>query len=78
MKTIHILGSGCKKCNQLYADTQRIANELELDYSIEKVTDMLKFIDYGVMITPALVVDGTLKMAGKIPTDQEIKQFLVD
>lgn len=78
MKSIHILGSGCKKCNQLYTDTQRVANELELDYTIEKVTDMLKFIDYGVMITPALVVDGTLKMAGKIPTDQEIKQFLID
>lgn len=76
MKTIHILGSGCAKCNSLYTSTQKAAEELGLEYTLEKVTDMMKFADYGVMITPAIVVDGKLKMAGKIPTTDEIKSFL--
>lgn len=76
MKTIHILGSGCTKCNNLYASTEKAAEELGLEYTLEKVTDMMKFADYGVMITPAIVVDGKLKMAGKIPTTDEIKTFL--
>ena len=78
MKTIHILGAGCKKCNDLYNTTEQIANDLELDCQLEKITDMMKFADYGVMITPALVVDGKLKMAGKIPTNEELKRFLTE
>ena len=78
MKTIHILGAGCKKCNDLYNTTQQVANDLGLDCRLEKITDMMKFADYGVMITPALVVDGKLKMAGKIPTNDELKRFLTE
>jgi small redox-active disulfide protein 2 len=78
MKTIHILGSGCAKCNKLYDTTQKVAEELGLEYTLEKITDMMQFANYGVMITPAIVVDGKLKMAGKIPSSDEIKTFLSD
>lgn len=78
MTDIKILGSGCAKCNSLYETTEKLATEMGLEFTIEKITDMLKFIDYGVMITPAIVVDGKLKVAGKIPTDNEIKAFLTE
>jgi small redox-active disulfide protein 2 len=73
---IHILGTGCAKCNQLAAATQAAADRLGLDYEMEKVTDFLRFADFGVMVTPALVVDGKLKVTGKVPTDGEIEYLL--
>lgn len=76
MKQIKILGTGCAKCNQLTEVTKNAADELGLEYELEKVTDMMKFADYGVMITPALVVDGAVKVAGKVPTLEEAKQLL--
>ena len=76
MKDIKILGSGCAKCNSLYESTEQVATEIGLDFTIEKITEMMKFIDYGVMITPAIVVNGKLKSSGKILTDEEIKKFL--
>ncbi len=78
MIDIKILGTGCAKCTKLYEVTESIAQELGLDYQIEKISDMMKFINYGVMITPALVVNGKLKIAGKVPTEEQIKQFLSD
>lgn len=78
MTDIKILGSGCGKCNSLYEATHQVATEAGIEFTIEKITDMLKFIDYGVMITPALIVDGKLKVAGKIPTSDEIKSFLTE
>ena len=76
MTTIHILGTGCAKCNKLYETTDKTARELGLEYELIKVTDMMEFINFGVMITPALVVNGTLKVAGKIPSDSDLKKFL--
>ncbi len=73
---IQILGTGCAKCNQLTAATRAAADRLGLDYELEKVTDFLRFADFGVMITPALVVDGKLKVAGKIPSDADLEKML--
>jgi small redox-active disulfide protein 2 len=73
---IQILGTGCAKCNQLTAATQAAADRLGLDYELEKITDFLRFADFGVMITPALVVDGKLKVAGKVPSDAELEKWL--
>ena len=78
MTTIHILGSGCAKCNQLHTSVQETVDDLGLECEIIKVTDMLQFINYGVMITPALVVDGKLKVAGKLPTNDELKKYLTE
>jgi len=76
MTDIKILGTGCSKCNTLYEAAEQVATESGIEFTIEKITDMMKFMDYGVMITPALVVNGKLKVAGKIPTNDEIKQFI--
>lgn len=76
MKKILVLGSGCAKCNTLYQNVDDTARQLGIEYSLKKVTDMLRFIDYGVMITPALVIDGKLKLAGKLPSQDQLAQFL--
>ena len=65
MKDIKILGTGCAKCNKMTENTEAAAKDLGLDYELEKVTDMMRFADFGVMITPAMVVDGEVKVAGK-------------
>lgn len=77
MKEIKILGPGCMKCVQLYNNTKSAVDELQLECNIEKVTDIQKIMDYGVMMTPALVVDGEVKTSGKVPSVEEIKKMLM-
>jgi small redox-active disulfide protein 2 len=76
MKKIKILGVGCPKCQKLYDNAKAAADELGIEYDIEKVTDMGEMMQYGVMITPALVVDGEVKIAGKAPSPAELKALL--
>ena len=76
MKNIQILGTGCAKCNKLAEATKTAADELGLDYQMEKITDMLRFADFGVMVTPAMAVDGQVKVAGKVPSVVELKTLL--
>lgn len=76
MKTIQILGTGCAKCNRLSEAAEQAAKDLGLEYELEKVTDMLRFADFGVMFTPALAVDGEVKVAGRVPSQDELKQML--
>ncbi|MEX1119734.1 MAG: thioredoxin family protein [Terrimicrobiaceae bacterium] len=76
MKKLQILGTGCAKCNALTEVTKQAADELGLPYEIEKVTDMMRFADFGVMITPALVVDGVVKVTGKVPSLSDAKALL--
>jgi small redox-active disulfide protein 2 len=73
---IQILGAGCAKCRQLTAVAEQAAAELGLDYELEKVTDVTRYADFGVMFTPALVVDGTVKSSGRVPTLPEAKRLL--
>ena len=74
---IEILGAGCPKCKQLTANTEAAVKELNLQAEIAKVTDIDKITGYGVMITPALAVDGTVISAGKLLSKDEIKKFLI-
>lgn len=76
MKTLTILGTGCAKCDQLAESTRAAAEACGIEYEIEKVTDFLKFADYGVMITPALVVDGELKVSGRVPPLEELQVLI--
>ena len=76
MKEIKILGTGCAKCNKLAEQAETAAKELNIEYKLEKVTDLNKIMDYGVMITPALVVDGQVKITGKVPKIDDIKKML--
>jgi small redox-active disulfide protein 2 len=73
---IQILGSGCTKCRTLTAITEQAANDLGLDYELEKVTDVRRYPDFGVMFTPALVVDGVVKSSGTVPSLDEAKKLL--
>ena len=77
MKRIQILGTGCAKCATLTANTETAAKELGGEYELEKITDLKRIMAFGVMTTPALVVDGVVKVVGKVPTPEEIKPFLV-
>jgi len=76
MKKIQILGTGCPKCKKLAENAEVAAKELELEFEVEKVTDINEMMKFGVMMTPALVVDGEVKVVGKVPSPDEIKQML--
>ncbi|HOX24596.1 MAG TPA: thioredoxin family protein [Candidatus Krumholzibacteria bacterium] len=76
MKIVKILGTGCPKCTKLAELTKQAAGELALDYQLEKITDLNAIMSHGVMMTPALVVDGEVKSVGKVPSLDEIKRML--
>ncbi|MEI7939449.1 MAG: thioredoxin family protein [Verrucomicrobiota bacterium] len=76
MKQLLILGMGCAKCSKLYEVTEQAAKELGVAYEINKVTDLKQIMALQVMVTPALVVDGTVKVAGRVPSVDEIKKLL--
>ncbi len=73
---IQILGGGCPKCKALAENAETAAKELGLEYEIEKVTDLNEIMAFGVMMTPGLVVDGEVKVVGKVPSATEIKEML--
>jgi small redox-active disulfide protein 2 len=73
---IEILGTGCPKCKKLTELTEEAVDELGVSAEIAKVTDINIIIGYGVMLTPALVIDGDVKVAGKIPSKQEITEWI--
>jgi len=73
---IQILGTGCPKCQKLEENARQAAQELNLDFQIDKVKELQKIMSFGVMVTPALVVDGVVKVAGKVPGVEDIKKML--
>jgi small redox-active disulfide protein 2 len=73
---IQILGIGCAKCQRLEENAREAASELNIDFHIEKVKDMQQIMAFGVMVTPALVVDGVVKTAGRVPGVEDIKKLL--
>lgn len=75
-KKLQILGTGCAKCQKLSAQTEAAAQAAGIDYELEKVTDLNDIMQLGVMMTPALAVDGVVKVTGKVPSVEEIKEML--
>jgi small redox-active disulfide protein 2 len=73
---LEILGTGCVKCKKLEELARETVKELGIDAEVVKVQDIKAIMAYGVMVTPALVVDGEVKVAGKIPTRDEIKKWI--
>jgi small redox-active disulfide protein 2 len=73
---IKILGTGCPKCKKLEANTKEAIKELGIEASIEKVEDVQKIISYGIMSTPALVVDEQVKVVGRVLSVEDIKKYL--
>ncbi len=76
MKKIQILGTGCPKCKKLAENAETAAKELGIEFEIEKVMDINEIMKFGVIMTPALVVDGKVKVVGKVPSPDEINQML--
>lgn len=76
MRKLLILGTGCPKCNKLTEITKEAADALGIEYDIEKVSDLQKIMSYGVMMTPALVVDGQVKVSGRVPSVEEIQKMI--
>lgn len=76
MTKLQILGTGCAKCQKLAQNTQAAAEALGLAYELEKVTQLDQILAMGVMFTPALAVDGTVKVSGKVPDVEALKALL--
>jgi small redox-active disulfide protein 2 len=76
MKKIQILGTGCPKCNALTQNAETAAKEMGVEYQIEKVTEINEIMKFGVMMTPALVIDGQVKVVGKVISPEQIKAML--
>ncbi len=75
---IEILGTGCPKCQQLSSNVERAVEELKIQAEIVKVTDLNEIMNYGIMMTPGLAIDGQVKSAGKVLTGEEIKKLLTE
>ena len=76
MKKIQILGTGCPKCKKLYETAQEVVASGSIDAEVSKVEDINEILKFGVMMTPALVIDGEAKVTGKVPRPEEIKAML--
>ncbi|NLW84368.1 MAG: thioredoxin family protein [Phycisphaerae bacterium] len=76
MKKIQILGTGCPKCKKLAENAEAAAKELGVECQIEKVTQINDIMAMGVMMTPALAIDGQVKIVGKVASPDEIKKLL--
>jgi len=73
---IKVLGTGCAKCKSLESATRQAAEELKLDAAIEKVEDIQKIMEYGIMRTPGLVINGKVVLSGQVPKMNELKEIL--
>jgi small redox-active disulfide protein 2 len=76
MKKLHVLGTGCLKCAKLAEAAEAAAKELGIEYEIIKVTDIVEITSFGVLMTPALVVDGEIKVSGRVPELDELKKMI--
>jgi small redox-active disulfide protein 2 len=76
MKKLQVLGPGCPKCVELAKRTKEAAEALGGDYEVEKVSDLKQIMSFGIFITPALVVDGEVKVVGQVPSLEEIKKLI--
>lgn len=73
---IKVFGAGCAKCKTTYEMIEKIVKENQLDATLSKVEDIVELLNYGIMTTPAIVVDGEVKLKGHVPTESEIKKIL--
>lgn len=76
MKKLQVLGTGCPKCKKLAENAEAAAKALGIEYEIEKVTDINEIMKFGVMMTPALAVDGKVKIVGKVPSSRDIEKII--
>ena len=77
MRLLQVLGTGCAKCQKLTQQAEAAAKSLGIEYQLEKITQIDRIMAFGVMTTPALVVDGEVKVAGRVPDLEQLKAMLV-
>ena len=70
------MGAGCSKCKATYAAIEKVVKENGLDVSLSKVEDIMELLNYNIMTTPAVVVDGAVRIKGYVPSESEIKKLL--
>jgi small redox-active disulfide protein 2 len=75
---IKVLGTGCPKCKSLEKATRDAVTELGLNANVEKEEDIMKIMEYGIMHTPALVIDGKVVASGRVPNEKELKTLLTN
>ena len=75
---IKVLGPGCARCHQLKQTTREVVKELGIDTDIEEVKDIIKIMEYPILTTPGLVIDGQLVSTGRVPTKAEVTQFIAN
>jgi len=73
---IKVLGTGCAKCGKVYENVKKAIEELGVDVALEKVENIDEIISFGVLMTPAVVIEGVVKVSGRIPSTEELKQWL--
>jgi len=73
---VQVLGTGCAKCKELTRRTEEVLERLGITQPVEKVTDLEEILRFGVLMTPALVIDGVIRVAGRIPSREEIEKLL--
>ena len=73
---IKVLGSGCARCKSVYQVIEKVVKENNVDAVFEKVDDIMEIMKYNIMSTPAIVIDGVVKMKGQVPTESEVKKLL--
>ncbi|AKB24098.1 Thiol-disulfide isomerase and thioredoxins [Methanosarcina sp. MTP4] len=75
---IEILGTGCTKCKKTKETVEKVLKETGVEAEVVKVEDFETILNYGVMVTPALVIDGDVKLAGKVPSPEEIRKWITE
>jgi len=78
MHKIEVLGPNCSKCDNTFDKVKQVLDELKLEAELTKITDVFEIIDRGVNVTPALIIDGEIKLQGKVPSVDEIKKMLTE
>lgn len=76
MVTVKVLGSGCKKCQTLEAKVRGLVNQNNIDAAVEKVTDINEMVNYGIMMTPGLIINDEVKSVGIIPKDEQLIKWI--
>lgn len=78
MRLLQILGVGCPKCQKLAINAEAAAKAAGVEYLLEKITDIQKITAFGVMTTPALLIDGEVKVVGRVPTVEELRDMIAE
>ena len=76
MKKIQVLGTGCPKCKKLYEATLQVVKDNNIEAEVTKIEDINEIMKFGIMMTPALAVDGMVKIVGRIPKHDELKTMI--